>query len=94
MNNRYWLFRRNGVFYLQDATTRQKESLKTCDRREAERVRDARNQVAERPTLGISMAKTYLTAYDPQIGQRTWQDVLDEFQRPRTQKGGVNVRDT
>jgi hypothetical protein len=29
MNNRYWLFRRHSVFYLQDAQTRQKESLHT-----------------------------------------------------------------
>ena len=79
MKNRYWLFRRNGVFYLQDAQTRHKESLRTCDRREAERLRDARNQVAERPSLGIAMAKAYLTAHDPQIAERTWQDVFAEF---------------
>ncbi len=38
MNNRYWLFRRHGVFYLQDAQTRQKESLHTRSRREAEQI--------------------------------------------------------
>ena len=88
MNNRYWLYRRQGVFYLQDARTRQKESLRTSDRREAERIRDARNQVAERPNLGIALAKAYLTAHDPQIAVRTWQDVLDEFAtrgKPQTQ---------
>jgi len=67
MKNRYWLFRRHGVFYLQDAHTRQRESLKTSNRREAARIRDARNQAAERPGLGIAMAKAYLTAHDPQI---------------------------
>ena len=81
MKNRYWLFRRNGVFYVQDAQTRHRESLHTSDRTEAERIRDARNQVAERPNLGIAMAKAYLTAHDPKIAVRTWQDVLDEFSR-------------
>ncbi len=81
MKNRYWLYRRNGVFYLQDAQTRQRESLHTTNRTEAERLRDARNQVSERPNLGIAMAKAYLTAHDPQIAVRTWQNVLDEFSR-------------
>jgi hypothetical protein len=79
MNNRYWLFRRHGVFYLQDAQNRQKESLHTRSRREAERIRDARNQAVERPNLGIAMAKAYLSAHDPLIAERTWQHVLDEF---------------
>ena len=65
MNNRYWLFQRRGVFYLEDANTRQKESLRTRNRREAERIRDARNQAAERPNLGIAMAKAYLTLTIP-----------------------------
>ncbi len=89
MKNRYWLYRRNGVFYLQDAQTRQRESLHTTNRKEAERLRDARNQVSERPNLGIAMAKAYLTAHDPQIAVRTWQNVLDEFSRrgkPQTQE--------
>ena len=88
MNNRYWLFQRHGVFYLQDAHTRERESLRTRNRREAERIRDARNQAAERPNLGIAMAKAYLTAHDPLIAERTWQHVLDEFctrGKPQTQ---------
>ena len=89
MNNRYWLFKRHGVFYLQDAHTRERESLRTRNRREAERIRDARNQAAERRHLGIAMAKAYLTAHDPQIAERTWQDVLNEFctrGKPQTQE--------
>ena len=33
-----------------------KKSLRTHNRRKAERIRDARNQAAERPQLGIAMA--------------------------------------
>jgi integrase len=88
MKSRYWLFRRNGIYYLQDAQTRQKESLRTTDRSEARRVRDARNQAAENPKLGIALAKAYLKAHDPQIAERTWQTVLDAFcarGKPQTQ---------
>ena len=88
MKNRYWLFRRNGIYYLQDAQTRQKESLRTSDRREAQRIRDARNEAAEAPNLGIALAKAYLTAHDPGIAERTWQTVLDQFcarGKPQTQ---------
>jgi hypothetical protein len=88
MKNRYWLFRRSGVYYIEDAQTRQEESLRTSDRREALRIRDARNQAAERPNLGIALAKASLTAHDPQIAERTWQTVLDQFctrGKPQTQ---------
>jgi len=53
MKNRYWLFRRNGVFYLQDAQTLRKESLHLRDASEARRLRDARNAGAERPPSKI-----------------------------------------
>jgi integrase len=88
MKNRYWLFRRNGIYYLQDAQTRHKESLRTSDRGEAHRIRAARNEAAEKPNLGIALAKAYLCARDPQIAQRTWQTVLDAFcarGKPQTQ---------
>ena len=78
MNNRYWLFKQHGVFDLQDADTRERESLGTRNRRGAERSRDARNQATKRRNRGIAMAKAYLTAHDPQIAERTRQDVLNE----------------
>lgn len=79
MNHRFWLFRRNGVFYLQDAQTRHKESLHTRNRDEARRLRDARNDAADRPTLGIALAKAYLAGCDPALTERTWQAVMEQF---------------
>ena len=79
MKKRYWLFRRNGVYYLQDAETRQKESLHTRDHREAERLRDARNEAVGRPALSMALAKAYLSTQDKEIAKRTWQDVIDRF---------------
>lgn len=79
MKKRFWLWKRKGVYYLQDAETRQKESLHTRDRAEAERIRNARNDAVNRPVLGMALAKAYLTAHDAEIAKRTWQDVIDNF---------------
>jgi integrase len=79
MKNRYWLFRRNGVFYLQDAETRQKESLHITDKAEAQRIRNARNEAVARPVLSVALAKAYLSSHDAEIAKRTWQDVIDRF---------------
>jgi hypothetical protein len=60
MKKRFWLWRRHGIYYLQDAETREKESLHTRDRQEAERLRNARNDATARPALGMALAKAYL----------------------------------
>ena len=61
MKQRYWLFRRGSTFYLQDAQTGKKESLRTRDPRQAERLRAARNETAEKPLLGLTLGKAYLS---------------------------------
>jgi hypothetical protein len=89
MKKRFWLWRRKGVFYLQDAETRKKESLHTHDRSEAERLRNTRNDAAARPVLGMALAKAYLSAHDAEVAKWTWQDVMDYFfarGKPQTQE--------
>ena len=88
MKKRFWLYKRGEVFYLQDAETRQKESLHTKDAKEAQRLRDARNQSVDQPHLGLALAKAYLAAYDPLMTQRSWETVMVEFStrgKPTTQ---------
>lgn len=88
MKNRYWLFRRNDTYYIEDVQTRKKESLHTKDRREAQRLRDARNDAVQSPSFGIALAKACLSVQDSLIAKRTWQDVLDNFcerGKPQTQ---------
>jgi len=77
--HRFWLYRRAGVYYLQDSETRKRESLNTRNRREAEQIRVARNQASDHPQVGIALAKAYLMAQDPELAERTWQHVIDEF---------------
>jgi hypothetical protein len=88
MKKRFWLWERDGIFYLDDAVTRKKISLHTRERREAERIRDARNEAEARPVLSVQLAKAYLSAHDSQIAMRTWQDVINRFcslGKPQTQ---------
>jgi len=46
---RFWLYRREGIYYLHDSETRKRESLNTRNRREAEQIRVARNQASDHP---------------------------------------------
>jgi hypothetical protein len=79
MKYRFWLFKRAGVYYVQDAQTRRKESLQTTDKREAERLRAAKNESYQQPALNLALGKTYLSAHDPEIMKRDWSLVMDYF---------------
>ncbi len=88
MKTRYWLTRRGTTFYAMDSETGRRLSLRTTDRHEAEKMLHARNDVADKPRLGLALAKVYLEAYDPRMDARVWQDVMDEFSR----RGGETTR--
>ena len=81
MKQRYWLYlrRRTGTYYLEDSLSGKRESLKTTDRRQAERLRDAKNEAAEQPMLNLALGRAYLGHIDPAMTQRTWQDVMNDF---------------
>ena len=68
---RYWLLTRGNVYYTQDSLTGEQRSLKTSDKKEAQRIRDAKNEAAQTPLLGLTLAKAYLAAYDPKLVERT-----------------------
>src|SRR5438094_2708717 len=77
---KYRLYRRrNGVFYWQENDSAKQGTLRTNDRREAERLLNAMNESHREPTLNLNLARAYLAAHDPQMAQRTWQAVMDEM---------------
>jgi len=77
---KYRLFRRrNGVFYWQENDSSKQGTLRTTDRREAERLLNAMNESHREPTLNLNLARAYLAAHDPRMAQRTWQAVMDEM---------------
>jgi hypothetical protein len=77
---KYRLFRRrNAVFYWQANDSSKQGTLRTNDRREAERLLNAMNESHREPTLNLNLAPAYLAAHDPKMAQRTWQAVMDEM---------------
>jgi len=77
---KYRLYRRhNSVFYWQDNSSNKQGTLRTTDKREAERLVHAMNESHRQPTLNLNLARAYLAAHDPKMAQRTWQAVMDEM---------------
>jgi integrase len=88
MKQRFYLFKRGEVYYLQDGLTGKQHSLQTRNRTEAERLWHARNEATASPGLNRALARVYLSANDSKMLTRTWQDVIDEFcsrGQPQTQ---------
>jgi len=89
MQTKHRLFQRaGGVFYWQENGTNIQRSLRTKDRREAERLLLAMNEAHRQPTLNLAPGRAYLSAHDPRLCTRTWQAVMDEMARhglPTTQ---------
>ena len=80
MKARFILFRRQGVYYAEDTTTRKQYSLRTKDESEAKVLLNAKNESYRQPVLNLQIARAYLTASDPAVASRTWQTVMDQMQ--------------
>ncbi len=82
VRDKFRLYRRsNGIFYWQENESCEQGSLRTKDRKVAEKLLHAKNESHRQPTINLSMARTYLAAHDPKVATRTWQVVMDEMAR-------------
>ncbi len=79
MRKRYRMFRRDGVFYVQDNLSGKQASLHTRKRADAERLFHAKNEAAQAPLLNRDLARVYLSASDPDSTKRTWSAVMAEL---------------
>ena len=88
MTQKFRLYRRgcNGRFYTHDNTTGKQESLATSDKAEVLRLLMAKNEADVQPAFNAQIARTYLAADDPAMGQRTWQEVIDAFKNAKAQQ--------
>jgi integrase len=78
MKNRYRKFKRGwGTYYAFDNHTGGSKSLKTEDKREAQRLVDAMNEAEREVGIRKKVGLIYLTAADPLAAKRTWQTVMD-----------------
>ena len=80
MKNKYTLFKRGTVYYIQDSQTGKQTSLRTKNETEARSLLNARNEAQRQPILNLHLARAYLTASDPAFVERTWQVVMDQLQ--------------
>jgi len=79
MKARFRLIRRSvrgGTFYLVDTLTGKRESLRTGNADDAERICNARNDAERQPALNLHIAKAYLAGTDSGITTRTWHQAL------------------
>jgi hypothetical protein len=80
MQPQFIMFKRAGVFYSEDRTTKKQISLRTKSKGEALALLNAKNEAVRQPNLNLQLARAYLSASDPEITQRTWQRVMDEME--------------
>lgn len=80
MTDKFRIFRRaSGVWYIEDRTSKHQESLRTRNESEAKRILHARNESHRQPAINIQLARAYLSASDPKLVTRTWQDVMKQI---------------
>lgn len=84
MKTRFILFNRKGVYYSEDTTTGKQHSLRTKDEAEALTLLHTKNEAHRQPVLNLQIARTYLTAVDPEVAKRTWQTAMDELTKTKT----------
>ncbi len=90
MKPRFILFKRAGVYYSEDTTNGKQHSLRTKDEAEAQTILHSKNEAHRQPVLNLQIARTYLTATDPEVARRTWQVAMDELTKTKT--GNTRLR--
>jgi len=84
------MFNRAGVYYSEDTVTRKQHSLRTKNEAEALTLLHSKNEAFRQPVLNLQIARTYLTAIDPEVAKRTWQTAMDEL--TKTKMGNTHHR--
>jgi integrase len=79
MRERFYIYRRRGIYYLQDSRSGKQQSLDTTEKKEALRLLEIKRQATESSTFNQIMLKTCLTTQDPLLAIRTWQNVMDQM---------------
>src|ERR1019366_924315 len=70
---------RGGTFYCEDTNTGKRNSLRTKDEAEADRLVHAKNEAERQPQLNRRMGMAYLSATDSDVVTRTWRVVMDDI---------------
>jgi integrase len=79
MKQLFSLYRRNGIYYVQNTQTGKQESLRTRDEVAAKALLHSKNEAARQPILNRQIALAYLSATDTEAAKRTWKFVMNEM---------------
>jgi integrase len=86
MKSRYRSYRReNGQYYALDSLTGKRQSLNTSLPAEARRLLHALNEACQQPSINLQIARAYLQHADADYTQRTWQFVMDEMTKLKSE---------
>lgn len=80
---------RDGMFYCKDKLTGSRTSLKTKDRKEADRLVQHKNEALKNPVINRKIGMAYLSVADPKLTTRTWEEVWQDILKD---KNGTNLR--
>jgi len=75
---------RGGMFYCLDTQTGARPSLRTRDRKEAERLVYHKNEAAEHPHINRKIGLAYLSSADQDLARRTWTTVMEDIIQDKT----------
>jgi len=75
---------RNGMFYCKDTVTGSRTSLHTKNRKEAERLVHHKNETLRNPQINRQIGMSYLSADDPSLVTRIWDDVMKDIIKDKT----------
>jgi integrase len=93
VKTKFRMFRsgKSGYYYWHDNATGKQGTLGTPDKRQAQRLLNAKNESCSTPASAINLqiARAYLNAADPQLVTRTWQEVMEQIVSEKTGETGV-----
>ncbi len=67
------------AYYCFDTQTKKRESLKTNNADEAQRLTDIKNEAVRNASMNLQIAQVYLKHSDSALSARTWQHVMDQM---------------
>ena len=67
------------TYYCFDTQTKKRESLKTNNADEAQRLIDIKNEAVRNTAMNLQIAQVYLKHSDSALSARTWQTVMDQM---------------
>jgi hypothetical protein len=89
---------RKGMFYCKDKLTGSRTSLRTKDRAEAESLVGHKNEALKNPVINRKIGMAYLSATDPMLVKRVWQDVMTDIVQdkhgPTLRRWNIAIKDS